>query len=563
MASNSDRIGIISTHGYMYDNNKRSREGDDWDNISNYGRPNNGRTMWENYFHSVKNLSLVVSGHVLRPSPGAVGRLMSVGDFGNVVNQQLANYQANTNYGDGLVRILTFKTTGKVEVRTYSTWSGYYLTDSDNQFVFDLTLPSAGGLAQARRPASLGGVNSRGESFDTLTWNRTQFGVDALSQGLIFGMPVTDGAGVWDVSTNFQTPTFSGATAAGNTAYQNMADAGVYLTNGVNDRAVYLSGTNVVVYRNQSVFSGLSNITVSCLFKRTAPFTQRGFLVSAFGGCFYLNCNNVNTIAFTTVNASGTRVDFITANTGFNFTDGNWHHVVAVYDGVSMKVWVNGIFMGSMAQTGALGSATGNLTVGNYNGLADNLGTTWQGAIDDCYVWNRALSTNEVLRLYELETGNKVNLSVNGTVSAGFATMTNGFLSLSNGSVQGSLTVSSNLTVSKMSSLLGGASVGTNNYAGSKPMLNVIKGTATCPDGVVVQAGSFALITTTPPNGYNFSPDSYFILRSDSLANAGVMIISSEIYNSGTNFAILVANSSGVARTVTNNWNYDFVSFGF
>ena len=99
------------------------------------------------------------------------------------------------------------------------------------------------------------------------------------------------------------------------------------------------------------------------------------------------------------------------------FTPGNdlsgtvWHQLTAVFDVGIMKIYIDGILMGSL-----------NTPISSMNACAGSdllLGRGWQnfplwysGRIDDLAIWNRALNQQEVTELY-----NAVNCANNTTIT--------------------------------------------------------------------------------------------------------------------------------------------------
>ncbi len=135
---------IINTHAYMYSDDTRMGEGDNW-LPQNYGigkdiganAVNNGEQIWDKLVSRYPNILFVFSGHVLHDG---VGTLVSEGVCGNKVYQMLANYQRGVDgiHGDeGYFRILTIDPTKHtVDVKTYSPRLKQYKTEPDQQFVF-------------------------------------------------------------------------------------------------------------------------------------------------------------------------------------------------------------------------------------------------------------------------------------------------------------------------------------------------------------------------------------------------------------------------------------------
>ena len=85
-----------------------------------------------------------------------------------------------------------------------------------------------------------------------------------------------------------------------------------------------------------------------------------------------------------------------TSTTSVN--DGNRHHVIAIYDGVSAKLSIDGgAFEGTQAQTADLTDDDGTLNIGARRNGTERRFT---GALDEVRLYNRALSTGEIYELY-------------------------------------------------------------------------------------------------------------------------------------------------------------------
>jgi hypothetical protein len=69
-----------------------------------------------------------------------------------------------------------------------------------------------------------------------------------------------------------------------------------------------------------------------------------------------------------------------------------WSHVAVTYDGATVKTYVNGVLVGSKAQTGSLVTSTQPLRFGG-----DAVWPEWfQGSLDEIRVYNRALTVAEI-----------------------------------------------------------------------------------------------------------------------------------------------------------------------
>jgi choice-of-anchor A domain-containing protein len=86
--------------------------------------------------------------------------------------------------------------------------------------------------------------------------------------------------------------------------------------------------------------------------------------------------------------------------TGFS----QWTHVAATYDGLFMKIFINGVEVGSLSAPGAISANTNNLSIGQQPGGL--LSEYYKGGVDELRLWNRALSHCEIQ--------NNMNCQLNG-----------------------------------------------------------------------------------------------------------------------------------------------------
>lgn len=76
---------------------------------------------------------------------------------------------------------------------------------------------------------------------------------------------------------------------------------------------------------------------------------------------------------------------------------GIFYHIVGTYDGAIIRIYVNGIQVGSVANTGAIIASANDIWLsGNPAYSGDYL----DGIIDEVGIWQRALTSYEVLKLY-------------------------------------------------------------------------------------------------------------------------------------------------------------------
>jgi len=97
------------------------------------------------------------------------------------------------------------------------------------------------------------------------------------------------------------------------------------------------------------------------------------------------------------LHAGGGRVE---GDAGDNdFHDNQWHHVYLTYDGVTMKLYVDGQLKDSHPAAGPIDSAP-VFHIGQLN-ATDGAGNAFEGRLDDIQIYNRALAAEEIGKKYK------------------------------------------------------------------------------------------------------------------------------------------------------------------
>jgi Calcineurin-like phosphoesterase len=138
MSAYPDRLGILTTHAFLNNNNRRydhedSEHSQDY-NPHEYATPgvNDGEEMWQKLVRH-HPFVLVLNGHVL--GDGA-GYLETKTDVGTTCHQMLVNYQMRKLGGEGYLRLLEFpKNEDTLKVWSYSPLYDDFLHDKDQEFV--------------------------------------------------------------------------------------------------------------------------------------------------------------------------------------------------------------------------------------------------------------------------------------------------------------------------------------------------------------------------------------------------------------------------------------------
>jgi hypothetical protein len=93
-----------------------------------------------------------------------------------------------------------------------------------------------------------------------------------------------------------------------------------------------------------------------------------------------------------------------------NVNDGQWHHVVGVYDGTRSCLYIDGSLDTSAQATGRISDDDEPVLIGDNSQYGNRF---WDGLIDDVRVYGRALPESQVKALCEgRATGAQTQASV-------------------------------------------------------------------------------------------------------------------------------------------------------
>jgi hypothetical protein len=91
--------------------------------------------------------------------------------------------------------------------------------------------------------------------------------------------------------------------------------------------------------------------------------------------------------------ATGTTLTYLETTNSFNINQ--WYHIAAVFDGSTMKIYVNGILENTgTTQTGSINYADSWLSIGMYKD--DNESNAFHGLLDEVRLWTIARSETEI-----------------------------------------------------------------------------------------------------------------------------------------------------------------------
>ena len=196
----------------------------------------------------------------------------------------------------------------------------------------------------------------------------------------------------------------------GNTGLLSHGGSGTTTSPGVLGQALKFDGVDdYVKIADQTIFD-TAPITVAAWFKSNVanssvdlPIVSKGrAAVCGFDGWSLYRDDATETFRFCVNGTTGNNTIASTAA----FVDTKWHHVLGVYDGNTISIYVDG----SLANTPSSYSDTMvntarsvclGLAAGNDNNCLSPV-TFTNGFLDDVRIYNRALSAQEVRQLYNM-----------------------------------------------------------------------------------------------------------------------------------------------------------------
>jgi hypothetical protein len=138
------------------------------------------------------------------------------------------------------------------------------------------------------------------------------------------------------------------------------------------------------------------------------------------GGQFHFGLENTFGDLSNYIQAQGSGAPTTREGAATPLPTNSWQHVAFSADGTTMRIYRNGVQVGSVAYSGNLiASIMAPLGIGvklNDAGTAADTGSPgyWQGKLDDLGLWSRGLSSTEIVAIYNagLEGRNLENASL-------------------------------------------------------------------------------------------------------------------------------------------------------
>jgi len=163
-------------------------------------------------------------------------------------------------------------------------------------------------------------------------------------------------------------------------------------TNGINGGALSFNGStsNVRVGYNEVLDLTGDQLSLSVWFAREDLETSGALMF--INSKFILRMNSGGKIAFVVYTPAYENVSIDWRD---RIIDQDWHHVVAVYNGNLLQLYVDGILLKTEELSGNLKGSSADLLIGSQNTV-----NFFSGQIDEAMIFDRALTAEDVTYLY-------------------------------------------------------------------------------------------------------------------------------------------------------------------
>jgi Concanavalin A-like lectin/glucanases superfamily len=168
------------------------------------------------------------------------------------------------------------------------------------------------------------------------------------------------------------------------------------------------SATDYVQAPHNAALS-LSQFSAGAYFKTSNTGAIKNIIFKDVNGTYLfsnyqLSVSSTNKAQISFTNTLGATVTAIGVTT---VTDGSWHYAVGTYDGINLKIYVDGVLDGTTANATTPITGTNPLDIGTDNGALNS----FNGSLDEISVWNIALSLAQIQSFIgQRLVGNEVGL---------------------------------------------------------------------------------------------------------------------------------------------------------
>lgn len=190
---------------------------------------------------------------------------------------------------------------------------------------------------------------------------------------------------------------------------------GVAYVEGVVGDAFSFGGTGSKIIVPADTALEPANFSVSLWVKSALENRLRLVIDSTHGAGqagWALQINSANNLSF----AHGNGSTFPEITSAVDFSDGEFHHVAATFDGTVMRLYIDAATPTTLAYTGVPAPSGRDIQIGSSLPLNRHL----EGALDEIRIYNRALSAAEVMSLASVPEPTTAGLLAMAAISTGF-----------------------------------------------------------------------------------------------------------------------------------------------
>jgi hypothetical protein len=237
----------------------------------------------------------------------------------------------------------------------------------------------------------------------------------ALTPGQIYELYTTGGGGLvghWKLTETTSTTANDGSARLNHGTYTNgvaLGTAGPYP--GPGDIAANFDGSNdYVAIPNEALYDLAGPMSVAAWIKVNQFDNVDQAIVTKGNNAWQLKrAGSTNRVDFYCNSLSTTTVD-----SSVDVNDGRWHHIVGVYTGSQLQIYVDGVLSNSVSASGTIHMNNRDVHIARSSHGASR---EWDGALHDVRIYGRALSACEIAEIYGLIGHWKLD-EYSGTVAA-------------------------------------------------------------------------------------------------------------------------------------------------
>lgn len=166
---------------------------------------------------------------------------------------------------------------------------------------------------------------------------------------------------------------------------------------GDSDRSMYSTSGGYVSVADSVSNSLVGQFSLEAWFN-TQVATQQQAIIEKYSPGYLLRIVGVGSakLRFQIIGGANPSVDSVA-----DVIANRVYHVVGVYDGAKMRIHINGRLNNTSANTVAAGDGSGTMKIG---ARGDDAATGFVGVLDECAIYNRALTDVEIANHYRVGT---------------------------------------------------------------------------------------------------------------------------------------------------------------